>query len=375
MKILAIRGANLASLARDFEVDLARGALGGSGLFAIVGNTGAGKSTLLDALCVALFDRTPRISERPRNAVLIGRGVDETTKVSAHDVRAILRRGAGRGFAEVDFQGDDGRRYRARWEVHRARDKAEGALQNQVMSLLALDDAERLGGTKTETLAAIEGRLGLSFDQFRRSALLAQGDFAAFLRADGKDRSELLERMTGTEIYSQLSMAAHQRGQLAEQRIKELGLSMTAIEVLADEALAQLGAELAAAGDEHDQHKRQLAEAERAAQWWQQRGRLALELGEAEREQDSALAAEQAAGPLRQERELRRRGETLRPAWQAAQQATRVAGERAQLVTATEAIVEQARAAAEQARQARAHSAGRSRRGGSWRRSRSTSRR
>lgn len=353
MKILAIRGANLASLAREFEVDLARGALGGSGLFAIVGNTGAGKSTLLDALCVALFDRTPRFGERTRHAVLIGRGADDATKVSAHDVRAILRRGAGRGFAEVDFQGDDGRRYRARWEVHRARDKAEGALQTQEMSLRSLDDAERLGGTRTETLAAIEERLGLSFDQFRRSALLAQGDFAAFLRAEGKDRSELLERMTGTEIYSQLSIAAHRRGQLAEQRIKELGLSMTAIEVLSDEALAQLRGELAQASACHDEARRAVALAERAAQWWQQRGRLAGELELAERELAAAAAQEQAAGSLRHEHELRRRAETLRPAWQAAQQATRLAAEREQLVRATAAAVESAAAAASGAQQAR----------------------
>lgn len=346
MKILAIRGANLASLAREFEVDLVHGALGGSGLFAIVGNTGAGKSTLLDALCVALFDRTPRIGERTRNAVLIGRGPDEATKVSAHDVRAILRRGAGRGFAEVDFQGDDGRRYRARWEVHRARDRAEGALQSQEMSLLSLDDSAQLGGTKTETLAAIEERLGLSFDQFRRSALLAQGDFAAFLRADGKDRSELLERMTGTEIYSQLSIAAHKKGQAAEQRIKELGISLTAIEVLAEDALAQLRDELAAATAAHDDAKRDLGDGERAEQWWQQRTRLAAELAQADDELAASSAAEATAAPLRAEHELRRRAESLRPAWQPAQQATRLVAERTEQTRATAAAVESARAAA-----------------------------
>ncbi|MFY9343496.1 MAG: AAA family ATPase, partial [Planctomycetota bacterium] len=64
MRILAIRGQNLASLAQSFEVDLVRGPLGGTGLFAIVGPVGAGKSTLLDALCLPLFDRTPRLTGR-----------------------------------------------------------------------------------------------------------------------------------------------------------------------------------------------------------------------------------------------------------------------------------------------------------------------
>ena len=84
MKILAIRGQNLASLAEEFEVDLAGGALGGAGLFAITGPTGAGKSTLLDALCLALFDRAPRLAGR-RDLAMIGR--DEITSIAAHDVR------------------------------------------------------------------------------------------------------------------------------------------------------------------------------------------------------------------------------------------------------------------------------------------------
>src|SRR5262249_9130513 len=143
------------------------------------------------------------------------------------DVRSLLRRGASAGWAEVDFESGDARRYRARWSVRRARGASDGRFQSQQVTLTAIDgkahaDAiEQLGGRKTETLEAIHQRLGLSFDQFRRSALLAQGEFAAFLRADGKDRSELLERMTGTEIYSQLSVRAHVKAALAEQRLRE----------------------------------------------------------------------------------------------------------------------------------------------------------
>ncbi|MBA3540469.1 MAG: AAA family ATPase, partial [Deltaproteobacteria bacterium] len=194
MKILAVRGCNLASLAGEFEIDLAHGALGGAGVFAIVGPTGAGKSTLLDAICVALFDRTPRLTNR--STVTVGRGDDDPSALGAQDVRTILRRGATAGWAEVDFESGDTRQYRARWSVRRARDRSDGNLQAQQMTLTAIEGGERFGGTRTETLDAIHERLGLTFDQFRRSALLAQGEFAAFLRADGKDRSELLERMT-----------------------------------------------------------------------------------------------------------------------------------------------------------------------------------
>ena len=207
-------------------------------MFAIVGNTGAGKSTLLDALCVALFDRTPRLGTPSR--VQVGHGPDDPLALGATDVRTLLRRGAASGWAEVDFESGDARRYRARWSVRRARGNSDGALQDQQLSLTALDDAGdgRLGGTKTETLGTIQQRLGLSFDQFRRSALLAQGEFAAFLRADGKDRSELLERMTGTEIYSRLSIAAHVRAARAELELRDRRGAAAAIAVLADDARA-----------------------------------------------------------------------------------------------------------------------------------------
>ena len=198
MRILAIRGENLASL-EAIDVNFERDPLGRAGLFAICGPTGAGKTTILDALCVALFDRTPRLGGRSN--VLVGHlEQPREDRLAATDVRGLLRRGSPAGFAEVDFIGRDTRRYRARWDVWRARRRPYGRLQPQAVSLEDLASGKNLGGTKSETLAAIESRLGLSFEQFRRSALLAQGEFAAFLRAGERDRGELLERMTGTEI-------------------------------------------------------------------------------------------------------------------------------------------------------------------------------
>ncbi|MBP6837497.1 MAG: AAA family ATPase, partial [Kofleriaceae bacterium] len=230
MRILAIRGGNLASLAREFEIDLAGGALAGAGLFAIVGETGAGKSTLLDAICAALFDATPRLGGRSQ--VMIGRGDDDLLKLGASDVRTLLRRGATGGFAEVDFEGTDGRRYRARWQVWRARRSRSGRLQDQQMTLTCVDTGERLGGTRTETLVAIRAKLGLSFDQFRRSALLAQGEFAAFLRAGAAERADLLERMTGTEIYGELSMRAFRRRAEREAELAAIQQRRDAIAVM-----------------------------------------------------------------------------------------------------------------------------------------------
>ena len=313
MKILAIRGCNLASLAGEFEIDLARGPLGEAGVFAIVGNTGSGKSTLLDALCVALFDRTPRLTNH--STVKVGRGSDERALLGAQDVRTLLRRGAAQGWAEVDFESGDARQYRARWSVRRARGQSDGTLQDEQLSLTAITGGERLGGTKTETLRAIHARLGLSFDQFRRSALLAQGEFAAFLRADGKDRSELLERMTGTQIYSQLSIAAHVKAALAEQRLREGRAAALAISVLDEVAERALGADLEAAMVAAQVARQRHAEAEQLARWSAEAARRGHALAGASTEHAAARAAMVAAEPDRAELALRQRAERLRPAW------------------------------------------------------------
>jgi len=231
VRVLAIRGENLASLTFPFEVELERLPLAGAGLFAIAGPTGAGKSTILDALCLALFDAVPRLAEG--SSALVGaEGEAEEARLSANDVRSILTRGAGRGYAEVDFVGNDGRRYRAHWEVRRARGRASGKCQPQTLSLRDLHDERELGRTKTEVLALITERLGLTFEQFRRAVLLAQGDFAAFLKAKDRDRSELLERITGTEIYGAISRLAYARANEEALALREVHTRLDAVRPL-----------------------------------------------------------------------------------------------------------------------------------------------
>ena len=132
MRILAIRGTNLASIP-EFSIDFAAEPLNRSGLFAITGKTGAGKSTILDALCIALFDKTPRLGG---GGARVGRlEENDDFRVNAGDGRSIVRQGTAGGSAEVDFVGRDGRRYRAAWQARRARSRADGKFQAQTVSL------------------------------------------------------------------------------------------------------------------------------------------------------------------------------------------------------------------------------------------------
>ena len=193
MKILAIRGKNIASLAEEFEINFEDSPLAETGLFAITGNTGAGKSTLFDIICLALFDKTPRLKDQKKEKLVD----DGENALTTTDTRNLLRRGTVEGFAEIDFLGVDKKTYRSRWAVRRSHNKILGSLQAVSMSFLCLQSQKNLGNTKTEILAEIALKIGLNFDQFTRSVLLAQNDFSAFLKADEGERSELLETLTG----------------------------------------------------------------------------------------------------------------------------------------------------------------------------------
>lgn len=300
MRILAIRGRNLASLAGDFEICLDAPPLADAGLFAITGRTGSGKSTTLDALCLALFDRMPRLPAG--RGVEVGRADDTPeTRLRNNDVRSILRRGTGKGHAEVDFLGVDRRRYRARWSVRRARERAEGRCQFQTMSLHNLDSGEDLSGNKMEVLAAIRARLGLTFDQFRRSVLLAQGDFAAFLRADAGERAELLERITGTGIYSEISKAAHLRAAEEKKQLEMVRQRLGDQRPLDEEERKALEAGLADARRARDEQLQAQQVFQLARRWHQTLDKLAAERDQAGEQLVRTQAAQTAAEPRRRE--------------------------------------------------------------------------
>ncbi len=309
MRLLALRGSNLASL-RDFDIDLAAGPLFEAGIFAITGPTGAGKSTLLDAICLALYDRTPRLGAR--GGVKVG-AAGALDRLAANDVRGLLRRGAGRGHAEVDFVGRDGRRYRARWSLRRARNKPDGRFQKQSVAFEDLDAGVALGSDKkTETLRLIEAAIGLSFDQFRRSVLLAQNEFDAFLRAPARERGELLERMTGTDIYGRLSQAAHRSAAEAREALEALQRDLETTPVLDAAGRLRLEAEQVEA-------TRWIAAAEgrgealaQMGRWFAERDELREAEAEARKAKEVAEAAWEEAQPLRAEVEALQAVEPLR---------------------------------------------------------------
>ncbi|MCC7219324.1 MAG: AAA family ATPase, partial [Candidatus Contendobacter sp.] len=265
MKILAIRGKNLASLAGEFAIDFQEEPLASAGLFAISGPTGSGKSTLLDALCLALYDETPRLTRAAVKGVSLPDVGDET--ITPQDPRNLLRRGAGEALAEVDFIGNDEVTYRARWSVRRARGKAGGKLQGAEMLLQTLNGEQRIGGVKSEVQQAIRERLGLSFTQFTRAVLLAQNEFAVFLKAHDNDRAELLETLTGLDVYTGISIHAFERAKAERDALDVLKGQLKDQATLSAEDRAQREQERDAAQVDAAMLEQRRVELDRQLQW------------------------------------------------------------------------------------------------------------
>jgi exonuclease SbcC len=354
MRILKIGGRNLASLAGDFSVDFEQEPLASTGLFAISGPTGAGKSTLLDALCLALYDATPRLLRVAGRSFLTDVGAET---VSTQDTRTLLRRGTAEGYAEVDFVGNDGASYRARWSVRRSRTKAEGALQPTTMSLHLLPALQALGGTKTEVKAEIEKRIGLSFEQFTRAVLLAQNEFSAFLKSEDNERGELLETLTGSTIYSDISMRAFERAKLEQAALQKLNGRLADQKPLSSEQRGELEAQNATAGEVLHVLDQRKAALEQELRWHQQAEKLKQDELAAQHASGTALAEVDAAAPRRA---ALARMDAVQPARQLANDVRRIDAEiahtQAAIVTSAQEA-QQAAIALDQANAAHARAA------------------
>lgn len=285
MKLQLIQLLNLNSLYGEHVIDFEHG-LKGAPLFLISGPTGAGKSTLMDAVSLALFGKTPRLSG--------ARGAADL------DPGHVMSRGTGEAKALVEFTKREAgllRRYRATWQVRRARGKPEGELQGVERGIerqeadltwTVLVRSRKASDYRTAFMEVLDG---MEVEDFQRSVLLAQGQFAAFLQAGENERAAILERMTQTGQYRQIGALANVRRQASQAKLEFAKAGMEAVALLSPEAEQQLRQDQLLAQQRADRVRESVAQHQLFREWLRRRDDNADSLGTAGRQLGAAQAA------------------------------------------------------------------------------------
>ncbi len=321
MKLLALSLENLASISSPVTIDFQTEPLSAAGIFAITGKTGSGKSTLLDAICLALYATTPRYERYS-----LKKGVEQ-----------MLHKGAAKGYARVTFQSVQGEIYEAEWRIARKRARKGSTEEPDVKterSLRRVADDTVVSTSVSEMKTLLPELLGLNYEQFTRSVMLAQGEFTSFLKADAGTKAMLLEKLTGTDLYGRVSVEVHERSVFESAKLKELLLQKGNIEILSEEERETLSEQ----SEKLEKEERRLREEEKETE--RQLGNYAayrqLENGVAEaREKNNAAQAEEvAAQPRAQKLSLVEAASPMR-------EPLRAAGETAELLESFQMHMEQ----------------------------------
>lgn len=268
MKILSLRFKNINSLKGEWKIDFDAEPFKSNGLFAITGPTGSGKSTLLDAICLALYHRTPRLS----------------VSKSSND---LMTHHTAESLAEVEFQVRD-KAYRAFWSQRRAKNNPEGNLQDMTAEL-ALADGQILANKLKDVREQIAEITGLTFERFTKSVLLSQGQFAAFLNAAPSERAELLEELTGSEIYGKISQQVFENHKQVKASLSQLSAKLEGLSLLGKSQVDELNTQVSNAQADEKALDKSLKHASEQLNWVKQVDSEKLHLQEARKLLNQAL--------------------------------------------------------------------------------------
>ena len=269
MKLKQLIIDNIASI-EHAEINFDAAPLAGERLFLITGETGSGKSTVIDCLCLALYGNTPRLSDA-KGAEYTNSRLDGSKDdiIQTNNVRQLLRRGAVSASIRLTFDDRQGIPYIATWGVHRARNKVDGAIQPVERTLMTEDGINPpVNLTKTKEITNhVTQLIGLDIDQFFRTVVLAQGKFAEFLNSGENEKSNLLKKMTGTEIFTDIGAKIYEVFLEKENIRNNLREHIQGITLLDDDEKSQINEQMAAHTLEQETMFAQSELAKKMTQW------------------------------------------------------------------------------------------------------------
>lgn len=215
MKIQHLKIKNIASI-EEASIDFEHGPLADDPLFLITGDTGTGKTTILNAICLALYNDVP-------SSRTIGTSDEDREGLKTKNPLQLMRKGTVEAYVELRFIGNNDHSYHAKWMAARARKKVDGTLK-LARELTDLSTQQSCKGKDIDKEIPVV--VGLTFDQFTRTTMLAQGQFATFMKASDNDKSDILEKLTGTEIYSTIGQRINQ---LSKEKLNQFNVLETVL--------------------------------------------------------------------------------------------------------------------------------------------------
>ena len=217
MKFKKLSIKNIGSI-ESKTIDFTANPLGSASLFLISGPTGSGKSIILDAVCLALYGKAVRLEKVSNRESYMDPQFNCTAdgSISLSDARQLVRRGTTSACAELVFDGNDGREYTASWNATRGKKENINTRLTASRHIKSADGSVDCNKeTECNECIASANVVGLKFDEFCRTTLLAQGEFTKFLDSDTKEKANILEKVTGTEKFSKI-------GEKINEKYKEI---------------------------------------------------------------------------------------------------------------------------------------------------------
>lgn len=290
MKILSLTFSNLNSLKGTWHIDFTDDAFVSDGLFAITGQTGAGKTTILDAICLAIYGQTPRISN---------------ISTTQNELMSVDRGGCHSEVVVLMNENHGDKIYRFSFEQWRAGKKADGKLQPIKREISVLDSTSG-EGVILETKPSLCDKkavelMHMNFEQFTRSVMLAQGNFSAFLRADANEKGAILERITGTHIYAKISQKAFEVHKQKKEELHQLEQKVGDITLMDDESFMALKTSIDDTQSLIHDHDRELNTLEAVIHFYQEKHQANQEIN---KYKEDLIAAEEAIGAFAEQSAL-----------------------------------------------------------------------
>lgn len=266
---------NIASI-EDAVIDFSAAPLSDSEVFLITGKTGSGKSTILDAICLALYAKTPRLE----NNKIQGRTRDGDREVSTSDTRHLMRRLTGEAYSSLTFIGNNDVRYQATWGVRRAHNRPDGAMQAKTWELKNLDKDITLS-RDAEISPEILRATGLDFSQFCRTTMLAQGEFTRFLNSENKEKAQILEKITGVGIYSKIGAKVYEITNSKKRAFESAMANIEGIHILSDDEINEKNGAIAELDSRYNTLRATRDEDSAKSEWIETNNKLQAEISEA----------------------------------------------------------------------------------------------